>query len=42
MACPKPITVVGIKSPKTKGVKYTRVVSEHKADVRYPVVSAEA
>jgi ribonuclease HII len=32
--------VVGIKTPRAKGVQYTRVVAEHKADAKYPVVSA--
>jgi len=36
----RPTRVIGIKSDKEKGVKYTRIVSEHKADARYPVVSA--
>jgi ribonuclease HII len=37
----RPTRVVGIKSdPREKGIKYTRIISEHKADARYPVVSA--
>jgi ribonuclease HII len=37
----KPTRVSGIKSAKRPaGVEFTRVVAEHKADVRYPVVSA--
>lgn len=33
--------VVGVKNkPREKGIQYTRVVAEHKADARYPVVSA--
>ena len=32
--------VMGIKAPREKGVKYTKIIAEHKADVRYPVVSA--
>lgn len=36
----KPTRVMGIKSEREKGVKYTRIVAEHKADARYPVVSA--
>lgn len=36
----RPTRVVGVKSGKEKGVKYTRIISEHKADARYPVVSA--
>ncbi len=36
----KPTNVVGIKSEKEKGMKYTKIVAEHKADARYPVVSA--
>ena len=32
---------MGIKeNPQAKGVKYTKIISEHKADSRYPVVSA--
>ncbi len=40
MSSSKPTIVEGIKTPRSKGVKYTRIVSEHKADSRYPVVSA--
>lgn len=40
MSSSRPVRVVGIKSPKESGVKYTRIISEHKADVRYPIVSA--
>ncbi len=36
----KPTKVVGVKSDTQKGVRYTRIISEHKADARYPVVSA--
>lgn len=36
----KPTKVVGVKSETEKGVRYTRIISEHKADARYPVVSA--
>ncbi len=36
----KPIKVIGIKAAGQKGVRYTKVIAEHKADVRYPVVSA--
>jgi ribonuclease HII len=36
----KPTNVVGVKGEKKKGTKYTKIISEHKADVRYPVVSA--
>lgn len=36
----RPTKVVGIKSTAQKGVKYTKIVAEHKADVRYPIVSA--
>lgn len=38
----KPTRVVGAKqqAKKDKGTKYTRIVAEHKADSRYPVVSA--
>jgi ribonuclease HII len=40
MSSVKPTTVVGVKMPKKKGIKYTRIIAEHKADSRYPVVSA--
>jgi ribonuclease HII len=36
----KPTTVLGVKSHKEKGKTYTKIISEHKADSRYPVVSA--
>ena len=37
----KSTKVVGIKGEKMgKGLKYTRVIAEHKADSKYPVVSA--
>jgi ribonuclease HII len=36
----KPTTVDGVKSGKEKGKRYTKIVAEHKADARYPVVSA--
>jgi ribonuclease HII len=37
----KSTKVVGIKGEKVgKGLKYTRIIAEHKADSRYPVVSA--
>ncbi len=37
----KPTKVAGIKAKGAqKGVKYTKLVAEHKADSRYPVVSA--
>ncbi|MGC8571893.1 MAG: ribonuclease HII [Candidatus Micrarchaeia archaeon] len=36
----KPTRVAGIKSERQKGIKYTKIISEHKADSRYPVVSA--
>lgn len=36
----KATKVKGIKAHVDKGVEYTRVISEHKADVKYPVVSA--
>jgi ribonuclease HII len=36
----KPTRIVGISPKGEKGVQYTRLVSEHKADARYPVVSA--
>lgn len=40
MLSSKSTAVVGIKTPRVKGVKYVKIISEHKADVRYPVVSA--
>ncbi|MGC8648384.1 MAG: ribonuclease HII [Candidatus Micrarchaeia archaeon] len=36
----KPTKVVGIKSKLEAGKKYTKIIAEHKADVRYPIVSA--
>jgi ribonuclease HII len=37
----KPTKVMGIKSPKTQAPGYyTKIIAEHKADVRYPIVSA--
>ena len=36
----KPTKIVGISPKGKKGVQYTKLVSEHKADARYPVVSA--
>ncbi len=36
----KPTVVDGIKSTRIKGQKYTKIIAEHKADARYPVVSA--
>jgi len=36
----KPTVVEGIRSEKEKGKRYTKIVAEHKADARYPVVSA--
>lgn len=36
----KPTKVAGIKSKLDSGKKYTKIVAEHKADVRYPIVSA--
>ncbi|MEM3841316.1 MAG: ribonuclease HII [Candidatus Micrarchaeaceae archaeon] len=38
----KPIRVDGIRRERKPGIKYTKLVSEHKADVRYPVVSASS
>ena len=40
MSSTKPTRVVGIKTAKASGIKYTRIIAEHKADSRYPVVSA--
>lgn len=40
LASSRPIAVHGIRTPRTKGIKYTKIISEHKADTRYPVVSA--
>ncbi len=37
----KPTKITGIKAPKTpEGGHCTRIIAEHKADVRYPIVSA--
>lgn len=36
----KTTNVAGVKSEKEKGKHYTKIVAEHKADARYPVVSA--
>ncbi len=36
----RPTRVVGISPKGEKGVQYTKVIAEHKADSRYPVVSA--
>lgn len=40
MSSSRPTNVVGIKTSREKGLKYTKIIAEHKADVRYPVVSA--
>ena len=40
MSSSKPTRVVGIKTAKASGIKYTRIIAEHKADSKYPVVSA--
>jgi ribonuclease HII len=36
----RPTKVIGIKSEMKRGIKYTKIIAEHKADSRYPVVSA--
>ena len=36
----KPVYVKNTKFKKEKGVSYTKIISEHKADIKYPVVSA--
>lgn len=36
----KPTVVDGVKATREKGKSHTKIVSEHKADARYPVVSA--
>lgn len=36
----KPVYVKNTKFKKEKGVGYTKIISEHKADIKYPVVSA--
>ncbi len=36
----KPTKVSGIRAKRLKSIKYTTIVAEHKADSRYPVVSA--
>lgn len=40
MSSSKPTRVAGIKTSRDKGVKYTKIIAEHKADSRYAVVSA--
>jgi ribonuclease HII len=40
MSSTKPTIVVGVKTPRAEGIKYTKVIAEHKADSKYPVVSA--
>jgi ribonuclease HII len=40
MSSTRPTKVVGIKGSQDKGVKYARIIAEHKADSKYPVVSA--
>ena len=40
MLSSKPTKVYGIRTKGLKGIKYTTVIAEHKADSRYPVVSA--
>ncbi len=36
----KPVIVKNVKFKKELGLSYTKIISEHKADLRYPVVSA--
>lgn len=36
----KTTKVDGVKTTREKGIQYTKIVAEHKADSRYPVVSA--
>jgi ribonuclease H, mammalian HI/archaeal HII subfamily len=40
MSSGKPLKVIGLKQKAQKGIKFTKVISEHKADSKYPVVSA--
>lgn len=40
MSSLKPARVAGVKSERKPGTKYVRIISEHKADAKYPVVSA--
>jgi ribonuclease HII len=40
MSSMKPTKIVGIGQKRVRGVTYTKIVSQHKADSRYPVVSA--
>jgi len=40
MSSGKPLKVIGLKQKAQKGVKFTKVIAEHKADSKYPVVSA--
>ncbi len=36
----KPTRVQGIRFERKKGISYTKIIAEHKADAKYPVVSA--
>ncbi|MEM3827151.1 MAG: ribonuclease HII [Candidatus Micrarchaeaceae archaeon] len=36
----KPTRVVGIKAKAEPGKSYTKIIAEHKADLKYPIVSA--
>ena len=40
MSSSKPTKIAGISGERKKGVKYTKIVAQHKADSVYPVVSA--
>ncbi|MCL5418316.1 MAG: ribonuclease HII [Candidatus Marsarchaeota archaeon] len=40
MSSSKPTKITGIRASLPKGIKATKVIAEHKADSKYPVVSA--
>ena len=40
MQTSKPTKVIGIKTKAEPGKNYTKIIAEHKADVKYPIVSA--
>ncbi|MGC8651707.1 MAG: ribonuclease HII [Candidatus Micrarchaeia archaeon] len=40
MSSSKPTKITGIKASLPKGIKATKIIAEHKADSKYPVVSA--
>ncbi|MEM0149544.1 MAG: ribonuclease HII [Candidatus Micrarchaeaceae archaeon] len=40
MSSSKPTKIIGVKAVLPKGVKAAKIIAEHKADSKYPVVSA--